>query len=222
MLHEGKKREIADFVNMFNRHYNEYKLLYEINEVTNDCVEALNVDIYHQINPSVASGLLALNNSPDTPFVSNSRASRSRLGTKGEGESIYIYSDAAWFAGETSLGGAAFWRGNRILSWPKKECAQSPRHAGAKALLIATKIAVAVDRSWSSVTFHSDARELVNAVNKENDAPWDCFHELEDFRSSCDFLAYWVRSWIRRTANGPPHDLAKLGKPFVNHQLHIF
>lgn len=88
----------------------------------------------------------------------------SQIGTTGgegesEGGSIQVFANAGWQAT-----GVCIARDGRILSWHRKERAQSLGYVEAKALLLAPKLAVS--NSWTFVTFHSDACDPMNFVNK--------------------------------------------------------
>lgn len=82
----------------------------------------------------------------------------------------------------------AFRENPKVLSWHKKEHAESDCHAEAKALLPAVQ--VAVNTNWTSVIFQSDSRDLVLVVNRKTNAILGLLSCIKRFLDPCPVFCY--------------------------------
>lgn len=81
---------------------------------------------------------------------------------------------------------------------------------------------IAKHQNWWSVIFHSDAQELVLAVNRKLAPAWDYIYVLDNFWMTVGYLSDWSCIWISASQNCLAHGLARIDPLQDGHDLCIF
>ncbi len=82
-----------------------------------------------------------------------------------------------------------------------------PLQAKAEAILWAGHLAIS--HGLEKVSFESDYKTCVEAVNLTSTCPWSIQYVVFEFVDLMSTLVSWKLNWIRRSANRAPHVYAK-------------
>lgn len=108
--------------------------------------------------------------------------------------SIQIFIDASWKISESWLTRVAICGGTRIKSWFKRERADYPAQAEARALLWATKMAIS--NGWRRVIFFSDSQKVIASIKRQQATSWIFKNILLDLFANVNSFDSWNGFWI--------------------------